>query len=228
MCDVNATLLLVEDDASIAEPLTRALGIEGYQVIRATDGGRVLAAVEEYSPAMVLLDLGLPGLDGLEVCRQLRASGNSVPVLMLTARTEEVDLVVGLDAGADDYVKKPFRMSELLARVRALLRRRMGTVLTGQGIRLEELAHKVTVDGVGEVSLTPKEFDLLRVLMSAPGRVVPREEVVDVVWGDREILASKTVDMHVHSLRQKLAAGRDEPIDRYITTVRGAGIRFNA
>ena len=225
---MNATLLLAEDDGSIAVPLTRALGAEGYDVIRATDGGRVMSAIEDYSPNLVVLDVGLPGIDGLEICRRLRADGNTVPVLMLTARTEEADLVVGLDAGADDYVGKPFRMSELLARVRALLRRRLGSVLSSNGVLLEEGVHKVTVDGLGEVVLTPKEFDLLQFLMSTPGRVFSREEVVDVVWGDRDLLASKTVDMHVHSLRQKLAGGRDEPIDRYISTIRGAGMRFNA
>lgn len=225
---MNATLLLAEDDSSIAVPLTRALGAEGYDVIRATDGGRVMSAIEDYSPNLVVLDVGLPGIDGLEICRRLRADGNTVPVLMLTARTEEADLVVGLDAGADDYVGKPFRMSELLARVRALLRRRLGSVLSANGVLLEEGVHKVTVDGIGEVLLTPKEFDLLQFLMSTPGRVFSREEVVDVVWGDRDLLASKTVDMHVHSLRQKLGGGRDEPIDRYISTIRGAGMRFNA
>lgn len=224
--DRVTTLLIAEDDPGISEPLSRALKSEGYDVILATDGGSALSAVGEFSPALVVLDLGLPGIDGLEVCRRIRAAGNTVPVLMLTARSDEVDFVVGLDAGADDYVTKPFRMSELQARVRAMLRRRVGDVITGHGIRVDVASRRVTVEGK-DVALTPKEFDLLRLLMTNIDRVVSREEIVDVVWGDRDILVSKTLDMHVHSLRHKLADGRDEPIDRFITTLRGTGIRFN-
>ncbi|MTD14143.1 response regulator [Nakamurella sp. YIM 132087] len=219
-------VLVAEDDPAIAEPLARALRKESYQVVLAESGGAALAAATEQPVSVMILDLGLPGVDGLEVCRRIRASGRRIAVLMLTARADEMDVVVGLDAGADDYVAKPFRMSEVLARVRALLRRNGVVLLSSNGVLLDASARKVTVAGT-EVALTPKEFDLLHLLMTTPDQVVSREEIVDALWGDPSVLNSKTLDMHVSGLRHKLAAGQEEPLDRHVATVRGAGLRFN-
>ena len=150
------TVLLAEDDPAISEPLARALQREGYAVLVRSDGTSALSEAMSGDVALVVLDLGLPDMDGLEVCRRLRAGRNSVPVLVLTARTDEIDLVVGLDAGADDYVAKPFRLAELLARVRALLRRRTGDVLEASGVRMELASRRVWQDDV-ELHLSNKE-----------------------------------------------------------------------
>jgi DNA-binding response OmpR family regulator len=167
-----------------------------------------------------VLDLGLPGMDGLEVCRRVRATQADLPVLMLTARTDEVDFVVGLDAGADDYVSKPFRLAELLARVRALLRRRTQDVVEVGGLRMELSGRRVLLDGE-EVTLANKEFELLRVLMSRAGQVVTREEILHAVWGDADMKSSKTLDMHMSWLRRKIGG------EKRIATVRGVGFRYN-
>jgi DNA-binding response OmpR family regulator len=219
------TVLLAEDDQAIAEPLARALEREGYDVLLATDGGAALSVALHSNVNLVILDLGLPFLDGLEICRRIRADGRDLSVLMLTARSEEVDLIVGLDAGADDYVVKPFRMAELLARVRALLRRREPQVLEINGVRMESRARRVVVDGY-EIALSNKEFDLLRTLMTKAGTVVRREDIIDEVWHDRSLLASKTLDMHISWLRKKLAVDGG-PFDERIATVRGVGFRFD-
>ncbi|MEV6911823.1 response regulator transcription factor [Amycolatopsis sp. NPDC051071] len=232
-------VLLAEDDPAIADPLSRALQREGYDVRVVGDGPAALDATESDRVDLLVLDLGLPGMDGLEVCRRLRASGTEVPVLMLTARTDEVDFVVGLDAGADDYVAKPFRLAELLARIRALLRRRAPEVIEAGGVRMDLGARMVTVD-LHEVQLANKEFELLRVLMSRAGQVVSRDEILAEVWNDLESKTSKTLDMHMSWLRRKLAIAADEAAgragkpggngdgERRIATVRGVGFRFNA
>jgi DNA-binding response OmpR family regulator len=221
------TVLLVEDDPAIAQPLTRALQREGYQVRPAATGGAAVAAFGENGSeiTLVILDLGLPDLDGLEVCRRIRAAGRDLPVLMLTARTDEADFVVGLDAGADDYVAKPFRMAELLARVRALLRRRVPALMEVGGVRVETGSRKVEVDGV-EVTLSNKEFELLRVMMSRAGQVVTREEILAEVWNDPTMKTSKTLDMHMSWLRRKIARPDGSGGDQRISTVRGVGFRF--
>lgn len=227
-------MLLAEDDPAIAEPLSRALQREGYEVAIVGDGPATLDATSEHPVDLLVLDLGLPGMDGLEVCRRLRANGSALPVLMLTARTDEVDFVVGLDAGADDYVAKPFRLAELLARIRALLRRRAPEVLDAGGVRMDLGAHLVTVDG-REIQLANKEFELLRVLMSHAGHVVSRDEILSEVWNDLESKTSKTLDMHMSWLRRKLSVGGDgkgavvnsNDGERRIATVRGVGFRFN-
>lgn len=224
-------MLVVEDDPAISRPLTRALEREGHDVAAAATGTEALAVLDAPAHAdvtLVILDLGLPDLDGLEVCRRIRAGGRDVPVLMLTARTDEADFVVGLDAGADDYVAKPFRMAELLARVRALLRRRMPSLLEVNGVRVDASARRVEVDGT-EVVLANKEFELLRVMMSRAGQVVTREEILAEVWNDPALKASKTLDMHMSWLRRKLAAARRTPdAGNPISTVRGVGFRFDA
>lgn len=220
-------VLLAEDDEAIAAPLSRALGREGYTVTVERFGPAVLRRALEGHHDLLILDLGLPGMDGLEVCRQVRASGADLAVLMLTARTDEVDFVVGLDAGADDYVGKPFRLAELLARVRALLRRSgIGddAVEVG-GIRLEPAARRVLVNGA-EVNLANKEYELLKVLIDRAGQVVSRETILREVWGDADLRGSKTLDMHMSWLRRKI--GDEGPMaERRIVTVRGVGFRLN-
>ncbi|MGH4016883.1 MAG: response regulator transcription factor [Pseudonocardiaceae bacterium] len=213
------TVLLAEDDAGIAEPLSRALQREGHQVVVVGDGPAALARAGAGEVDLLVLDLGLPEMDGLDVCRRLRRIRPEVPVLMLTARTDEVDFVVGLDAGADDYVAKPFRLAELLARVRALLRRSAPEALEAGGVLMDLAARRVLVEGV-EVGLANKEFELLRVLLSRSGQVISREEILREVWNAPELKTSKTLDMHMSWLRRKIGSSR-------ITTIRGVGFRFN-
>ena len=215
-------VLLVEDDSAIADPLARALKREGYEVDVYGDGPSALAGVDDGAD-LIVLDLGLPGMDGLEVCRQMRAMGSDVPVLVLTARADEVDTVVGLDAGADDYVTKPFRLAELLARVRALLRRGGGESDRPPAVRIDQQGRRAFLDD-RELQLTAKEFDVLRVLVREAGRVVPREQLLREVWAQRWLGSTKTLDMHISWLRRKL--GDDVANPRYIKTVRGVGFRF--
>ena len=219
-------VLLAEDDPAIAEPLARALTREGYEV---TVQGTGQGAIDHARGAdLVILDLGLPDMDGLDVARWVRSQGLTTPVLVLTARADEVDLVVGLDAGADDYVTKPFRLAELLARVRALLRRTRvevgeGDELVAQDVRLDLAAHRAFHDG-RELHLTAKEFDLLRVLLREAGTVVARDTLMREVWDSDPTGSTKTLDMHVSWLRRKLGDDANSP--RYISTVRGMGFRF--
>ena len=218
--------LLAEDDPAIAEPLARALGREGYEVIvQGTGQGAIDAAP---GVDMVILDLGLPDMDGLDVARWIRQHGLTTPVLVLTARADEVDLVVGLDAGADDYVTKPFRLAELLARVRALLRRSHSDGseeddVSAQDVRLDLAAHRA-FQSDRELHLTAKEFELLRVLVRDAGSVVPRDALMREVWDSDPTGSTKTLDMHVSWLRRKLGDDANSP--RYISTVRGMGFRF--
>jgi DNA-binding response OmpR family regulator len=219
-------VLLAEDDPAIAEPLARALSREGYDVVVQGTGQ---GAIDHAGGAdLLVLDLGLPDMDGLDVARAVRNQGLTTPVLILTARADEVDLVVGLDAGADDYVTKPFRLAELLARVRALLRRTHGDPvdedeLHAQDVRVDVAAHRA-FQSDRELHLTAKEFDLLRVLVAASGTVVGRDTLMREVWGTDPSGSTKTLDMHVSWLRRKL--GDDANAPRYVTTVRGMGFRF--
>jgi DNA-binding response OmpR family regulator len=217
-------VLLVEDDTAIADPLARALKREGYDVEVFGDGPAAITGAGQGAD-LVVLDLGLPGMDGLEVCRQIRAGSSGLPVLILTARAEEVDTVVGLDAGADDYVTKPFRLAELLARVRALLRRG-GTdpdADRAPAVRIDQQGRRAFLDDK-ELQLTAKEFDVLHVLVREAGKVVPREQLLREVWAQRWLGSTKTLDMHVSWLRRKL--GDDVANPHYIKTVRGVGFRF--
>jgi DNA-binding response OmpR family regulator len=223
-----SVVLLAEDDSAIADPLSRALQREGYAVEVVTDGLSALEFADAGRADLLVLDLGLPGMDGLEVCRRLRSSGRGLPVLMLTARADEVDFVVGLDAGADDYVAKPFRLAELLARIRALMRRQAPGAVEVNGVKMDLAARVVTVDGV-EITLANKEFELLRVLIQRAGQVVTREEILAEVWDDApERKTSKTLDMHMSWLRRKLGDLGPRATERRIATVRGVGFRFNA
>ena len=216
-------VLVAEDDPDISEPLVRALRREGYDVTLVTTGPAALTGALGGQVDLLLLDLGLPGMDGLEVCRSLRGRGSSLPVLVLTARTDEADLVVGLDAGADDYVGKPFRVAELLARVRAQLRRAGGPepdVLSVGEITFDQRSRRVTVEG-SVAPLTPKEYDVLLMLMRRVGTVVGRDELMREVWQTEWLGATKTLDMHVSTLRRKLGDAGS-----LITTVRGVGFRL--
>jgi DNA-binding response OmpR family regulator len=217
------SVLLAEDDPSISDPLARALRREGYDVDVSADGPGTLGRALSGGIDLIVLDLGLPEMDGLEVCRRLRSEGRATPVLVLTARADEVDTVIGLDAGADDYVTKPFRLAELLARVRALLRRGSAETQVVQGVRIDPEARRAWC-GDEELELTTKEFDLLWALIREAGKVVTREQLMRDVWGAKWWASTKTLDMHVSWLRRKL--GDDAHSSRFITTVRGVGFRF--
>ena len=224
-----ATILIVEDEHAVARGLQYALEQEGYDVEVARDGRCGLELARAWGPDLVVLDLMLPELDGLHVLRALRSEGRATPVLLLTARSQENDKVLGLKLGADDYVTKPFGLLELLARVEALLRRSdtpqpEGDVLHRFGdVELREGSR--TVSRAGEsVELTPKEFDLLLVLIRAKGDVVSRRELLRRVWGYRADIATRTLDTHVAELRRKLEPGSGTP--RHILTVRKVGYRL--
>jgi len=219
-----ARVLVVEDDLEISGPLTRTLQSEGHSVAAATDGGLALEMVRRATPDLIILDLGLPSVDGLDVCRTLRANGFTVPILMLTARVAELDVVVGLDAGADDYLVKPFRTTELLARIRALLRRIDGheqTQIEISEIVINRVAHSVAVNSE-LLALTSREFELLDLLMSNVGRVVTRQQILRDLWNTEWVGSTKNLDMHVSALRRKLGES-----GRHISTVRGVGFRFD-
>jgi DNA-binding response OmpR family regulator len=219
-------ILLVEDDDAIASGLVRVLDSQGYRVRRVDRGRPALTAASE-DIGLVVLDLGLPDMDGIEVCRRLRAARGDLAILILTARDTELDVVAGLDAGADDYLVKPVRLSELLARVRAHVRRlgdapaREATEpLTAGPLTVDVAARRAWRDGL-ELTLRPKEFDLLALLLSEAGRVVTRERIMREVWDTEWLGATKTLDTHVLTLRQKL----QDPAA--ITTLRGVGYRLD-
>jgi DNA-binding response OmpR family regulator len=218
-------LLVVEDDAAIAAPLVRALRREGYEVDLVALGADAVERAGASTYDLVLLDLGLPDGDGVDVCRRLRAMHPQLPIVMVTARQEELEAVVGLDAGADDYVTKPFRLAELLARVRARLRAAPEgeRVLTAQDVRVD-LGARRAWRGDEELDLTNKEFDLLALLVRKVGHVVTREQIMEDVWDEHWFGSTKTLDVHVSWLRRKL--GDDPANPRYIMTVRGVGLRF--
>jgi DNA-binding response OmpR family regulator len=213
-------VLMVEDDDAIAEPLARGLEREGYEVLRSATGADALAA-DAYD--VVLLDLGLPDLDGFEVCRRLRAA-SAVPIIVVTARGDEVDRVIGLELGADDYIVKPFGFRELVARIRAVTRRSRpraddAAARSLGALTIDPRTHAVTVRGE-EVALTPKEFDLLLLLAEEPGTVYTRTQILEEVWDPHWYGPSKTLDVHVATLRKKLG----DPA--WLETVRGVGFRL--
>src|SRR5918996_1217198 len=217
----SGRVLVIEDDAEITDVLRRSLRHEGYEVRTAGDGVEALDAAAEFFPDLVVLDLGLPRLDGIEVCRQIRADGD-VPILILTARTETDDRVTGLDSGADDYLVKPFERKELLARMRALLRRRPprgSASLTVGDLRLNPDTREV-VRGERMIELTNREFELLEYLMRNERLVVSRERLLDEVWGYDPMALTNTIDVFISNLRRKLEHD-DDP--RILHTKRGAG-----
>ena len=218
-------ILIVEDDEAIASGLARVLDSQGYRVRRTARGRTALAEAQD-GIGLVVLDLGLPDMDGLAVCRHLRAQRPDLSILILTARDQELDVVAGLDAGADDYLIKPFRLSELLARVRAHLRRAAAAEAADRDQDLLR-AGSITVDvparraflGDDELQLRPKEFDLLALLAANAGRAVTRERIMREVWDTEWLGSTKTLDTHILSLRQKLGP-------EAITTLRGVGYRL--
>ena len=221
-------VMVVDDEESLLEAIRYALSREGIEVVTASDGGEAMRDFEAERPDLVVLDLMLPTLNGWDVCRRIRAT-SQVPILMLTARDAEVDRVVGLEMGADDYVTKPFSPRELVARVRAVSRRgRAGDDAAGQPVRAGDLEidrQRFEVKMKGRlVELTRKEFDLLSALVRTPGRVFGREELLDLVWGQDGFVEPRTVDVHVARLRAKFTAART-PMPA-IETVRGVGYRF--
>jgi two-component system, OmpR family, response regulator MprA len=215
---VTAAVLVVDDDGPIRRMLERTLAAEGYGVSSAGDGGAALAAIERAIPDLLVLDVGLPGLDGLAVCRRLRRKGLGLPILLLTARDAVPDRVAGLDAGADDYLVKPFASEELLARVRALLRRGVGPeeVLAFDDLVFDVRA-RVVRRGSAEVQLSAREAELLELLLRNPRRVVSRQFALERVWGSSGAASQNVVDRYISYLRRKLG----EP--QLIRTVRGAG-----
>jgi two-component system response regulator MprA len=218
-------ILVVDDERAVRESLRRALELEGYEIELAGDGNEALATLgrDEPQPDAVILDVLMPGVDGLEVCRRLRAIGNHVPVLMLTARDEVENRVAGLDAGADDYVTKPFALEELLARVRALLRRtadmESGEVLSFANLTLD-LGTREVQRGGRSIELTRTEFALLELFLRNPRQVLTRSIIFERVWGYDFGFASNSLDVYIGYLRRKTEAG-GEP--RLIHTVRGVG-----
>ena len=222
-------VLVVEDEESFSDPLSYMLRNEGFEVAVAATGPEALDEFDRHGADLVLLDLMLPGLPGTEVCRQLRTR-SSVPVIMLTAKDSEIDKVVGLELGADDYVTKPFSSRELVARIRAVLRRHGGATeeledaaLEAGPVRMDVERHTVSVGGNG-VQLPLKEFELLEMLLRNAGRVLTRMQLIDRVWGADYVGDTKTLDVHVKRLRAKIEP--DPALPRYLVTVRGLGYKF--
>jgi len=220
-------VLIVEDEESYREALSYMLSKEGFEVVEAHDGAAGIAEFDRRGADLVLLDLMMPGMSGTEVCRQLRLRG-PVPVIMLTARDTEVDKVVGLELGADDYVTKPFSHRELVARMRAVLRRGqdpelMPDVIEAAGVRMDVERHEVSVNGV-RVNLALKEFELLEILLRNAGRVMTRGQLIDRIWGADYVGDTKTLDVHIKRLRTKIEPDPANP--RYLITVRGLGYKF--
>jgi DNA-binding response OmpR family regulator len=222
-------ILVVEDDPAILRGLADNLKFESYEVLTASNGEAGLSAVRESKPDLVILDLMLPKLSGYEVCRKLRAEGNRTPILMLTARGEEADRVLGLDLGADDYVSKPFSIRELLARVRALLRRAEAAAATlPDELAFDDIAVNFRTwearRGGQPLEMTRKEFGLLRYLAARDGEVVTRDELLNEVWGYENYPSTRTVDNHVAALRAKIEADPAAPV--HLRTVHGVGYKF--
>ena len=223
-------ILVVEDEESYSDPLSYLLRREGYEVAVAETGPSALAQFDKNGADLVLLDLMLPGLSGVDVCRQLRQR-SSVPVIMLTAKDSEIDKVVGLEIGADDYVTKPYSSRELLARIKAVLRRLsepeelVPPTLESGPVRMDVERHTVTVSGVA-TPLPLKEFELLEMLLRNAGRVLTRMQLIDRVWGSDYVGDTKTLDVHVKRLRAKIEPDPANP--RHIVTVRGLGYKFEA
>jgi two-component system alkaline phosphatase synthesis response regulator PhoP len=222
-------LLIVEDDPVMSIALRDGFSGEGYQVTHAKDGAEGFRMASEGNPDLIVLDVMLPRLSGLDVCKRLRQNGNRVPIIMLTARGQEDDKVLGLKGGADDYVTKPFSFVELLARVEALLRRSSGT---DQSVAVYEFG-EVKIDfgraqafkGGKHLALSPREFKLLRFMIDHRGEVLARERLLDAVWGYDNVPFTRTVDMHIAKLRKKI---EDQPqAPTFIVTVHRVGYRFN-
>jgi len=225
---MTTRILVVEDEESFREALDFMLSREGFEVLQAHDGLTGLELFQREGADLVLLDVMLPGMSGNDVCRAIR-NESTVPIIMVSAKDTEIDKVVGLELGADDYVTKPFSTRELLARIRAVLRRRAGVddsednVVTVGPVRLDADRHVVTVRG-DEVRLPLKEFDLLEVLIRNAGRVLTRAQLIDRVWGSNYVGDTKTLDVHIKRLRSKIEVDPGQP--EHLVTVRGLGYRY--
>ena len=226
MDDVQARILIVEDDASIGRFVELELGHAGFDVKRVTDGAAALDAVADFAPDLLILDLMLPGMDGLEIATSLRERGDTMPILMLTARSETQDVVRGFDSGADDYLRKPFEVPELLSRVRALLKRaesdRPAAQYRAGNIEIDPQSRTVTVDGE-IVKFTAKEYDLLEFFVVNAGRVISRDEILEKVWANQHTSDSNVIEVFVCHLRNKIG-DKDNQI---IRTIRGVGYFFS-
>lgn len=224
-------ILIVEDEEALSDPLAFLLGREGFQTIVVGNGLDALPVFDREGADLVLLDVMLPGMSGMEVCRKLREV-SSVPIIMLTAKDSELDKVLGLELGADDYVTKPYSARELIARIRAVLRRRSAetdsateSVLQGGPVRMDIDRHVVTVNGE-EISMPLKEFELLEILLRNVGRVMTRGQLIERVWGADYVGDTKTLDVHIKRLRSKIEPDSSAP--QYVVTVRGLGYKFEA
>lgn len=224
-------ILVVDDEPHIVELVRFNLEASGFKVIEAMNGQKAIELAQSENPDLILLDLMLPGTDGLEVCRFLRQqkSTREIPIIMLTAKSEEIDKVLGLEIGADDYITKPFSPRELVARIKAVLRRSAGSEKNENNIKIGNILvdiekHEVLVEGEKQ-EFTPKEFDLLKLLASNPGKVFSREFLLENIWGYDYLGDTRTVDVHIRHLRQKIERDSDKPV--YIETVRGIGYKFN-
>jgi two-component system, OmpR family, response regulator RegX3 len=232
MTTPDATVLVVEDEDSFVEALTVGLKREGFRVQVASDGAEALDVFDAIKPDLVLLDVMLPKISGIDVCREIRRK-SSVPIIMVTAKGSEIDTVVGLEVGADDYVTKPYRLRELVARMRAVLRRRANDAatyeLSGEALQVGDVAldpqrHEVTIRG-DVVALPLKEFELLELLLANAGHVLPRETLIDRVWGSDYVGDTKTLDVHVKRLRAKVEPDPSTPTR--IVTIRGLGYKYD-
>ena len=223
-------ILIVEDEKSLSEPLAYLLGKEGYDTTIVADGLAAVAEFDRNGTDLMLLDLMLPGMQGTEVCREIRTR-SAVPIIMLTAKDSEVDIVVGLELGADDYVTKPYSSRELLARIRAVLRRRTepetenDAVLEAGDVRMDIERHTVSVQGK-DIAMPLKEFELLELLLRNAGRVLTRGQLIDRVWGADYFGDTKTLDVHIKRIRSRIEKVPSEPT--MLVTVRGLGYRFEA
>ena len=229
MGEQQIKVLIVEDDESVRTSLKLNLELEGYKVIGAEDGEQGILAVAAHKPDLIVLDVNMPKKDGLQTCRELRGSGISTPIILLTARSQEVDKVLGLDMGADDYLGKPFGMLELLARCKALLRRLQKTIavdnIVFDDVVVDFKAYKAE-KSQRPLELSAREYRLLKYLVAKHGNVVTRDELLDEVWGYNSYPTTRTVDNHIARLRQKVESNCDEP--RHILTVHGVGYKFVA
>jgi len=224
---MKGRVLVVDDDVALSEMIGIVLRAEGFEPVFCADGDQALAAFRSSQPDLVLLDLMLPGKDGTEVCRQIRAE-SGVPIVMLTAKSDTVDIVLGLESGADDYIPKPFKPKELVARVRARLRHSGDSApehLSIGDLEVDVTGHRVTRDGAA-ISLTPLEFDLLVALARKPWQVFTREVLLERVWGYRHAADTRLVNVHVQRLRSKIEADPERP--EIVVTVRGVGYKAGA
>jgi phosphate regulon transcriptional regulator PhoB len=230
--DMNKTILIVDDEKDIVELVAYNLSREGYQIAKAYDGHQAMQYIRENQPALVILDLMLPGINGFEICRMIRKKPDTedLPIIMLTAKSDSVDKIMGLEIGADDYITKPFNVRELLARVRAVLRRWENQVepeetekISVPGLEVNFRTYEVTVEDK-KIDLGPTELKLLQFFVMHPGRVYTREQLLDHVWGNESFVEPRTVDVHISRLRAGIEKDKDKP--RYILTVRGIGYKF--